>query len=229
MMFHGAIALVLAVCALATQTSAYTFRTSSYSSVPKDWSVIGSRIQFLHHKPATKAGLGFQFLGDYVTAGVQLGAPSQVYCTYVNGSWNNPNLPPYFSVPITSLGISEADVVAGGVWIELVRGANHDYPEEVTVYASKPGPNPTKHKICHETGFGLGQGSAYFDIVSPFTPGDYQTISYTPYQESQLHFDSKSSSLYSDPQWTSGGSLPIKATFGEKRVVIEYGNKTVQH
>ncbi|KAL7746723.1 hypothetical protein RI367_007885 [Sorochytrium milnesiophthora] len=209
---------------IAPPTTAYTFYSSSYATPPKGWSVIGARVQALHHKPATKAGLGYQFMGNYITAGLQLGAPSQIFCTYVNGSWNNPNLPPVFSVPVTSVGVSEADVVAGGVNIELVRGDN----EVLTVYASKPG-SADKHKICDETGIDLDQGSAVIDVVSPFTPGDYQTISYTPYQESQLHFNSKSSSLYSDPQWTSGGSLPIKATFGEKRVVIEYGNKTVQH
>ncbi|KAL7750519.1 hypothetical protein RI367_003854 [Sorochytrium milnesiophthora] len=176
----------------------------------------------LHHKPASKAGLALHFTDGVIAAGVQLGAPSQVYCTYTNQSVAQVNA----TVNVGDLNIREADVVAAGINIEFVR--DHQSPETLTVYAGQPG-RDAKRKICAQTGVDLSQAAMAIDLATPFTPGDYQLISYTSYKQSPLHFDLANSLMYSLPDWNAEENPPTNVTFGPRRSQFVFGQKTILH
>ncbi|KAL7750844.1 hypothetical protein RI367_003802 [Sorochytrium milnesiophthora] len=216
----------LAPAAAATKYSLYA---SSLFALPGNWSLIGVRVNVLHHHPPTNATISYQSQGPYITAGVQMGAPSLVTCQYRNESVLNP--PHRVAVNVADLGVSEADLVTGGVNLELVRSKGQ-WPEVITMYASKPGNATTKHKICDVTDIISWdvEGTATTRVnVRPFTLGDYQVVSYTSYPESHIQFPKDRSWLASDPHFVPESAQPIYATYKGDLFQMQFGNKTATH
>ncbi|KAL7748709.1 hypothetical protein RI367_005862 [Sorochytrium milnesiophthora] len=127
------------------------------------------------------------------------------------------------SSDVTSVGISEDDLVGRGVNMELARDGLYGFVASV----SKPG-DSAKHTICASDNIYIPGGLWSIETSGPYTMGDHQVLTATAYEGAQMHLNASATWKGSTPKWDAG-PLPVNVTVGLRRFRSEFGIAPQQH